>query len=153
MAEPNTDPMHPGASVRCPLFQGVGTILEGPNNKSELLVAFGSLKLWVPASQLSPLPAAKESKKKGRLKPSESNSGSSKAIRLDLHGLAAHDAVVELERAIDQSLLKGIARIEVIHGIGEGVLKRAVEAYLSRCNHISAFKLDDRNPGTTWVFL
>jgi DNA mismatch repair protein MutS2 len=143
-----------GGAVNCPLFKGNGRVLDGPNQKSEYLVAVGMLKLWVHAGNLKPAAVSAGKTSRSRKKPKTfSEENPSQSLRLDLHGLNVQDAIRELEHCIDQALLRGVSRIEVIHGIGGGVLKGAVDKYLSASSHISAFRLDERNPGTTWIFM
>lgn len=72
---------------------------------------------------------------------------------IDLHRLTRDEAAESLEQILDRALLQGCSRIKVIHGIGSGVVKRAVHDYLSQARHVSEYKADPLNPGVTWVLL
>jgi DNA mismatch repair protein MutS2 len=50
---------------------------------------------------------------------------------VDVRGLAADEAVVELDRALDRAVLAGLSELRVIHGVGRGVLRDAVVRHLT----------------------
>lgn len=144
-----------GDKVRCGRFSGEAVLMEGPNAKGEYRLALGNLSLWVPGEELKPVTGKLPDPERGRKlrKALSEIDGTAGPERLDLHGLTVAQAVEVLERCIDRAILNGTPRIEVIHGIGSGALKKAVLEYLSRSSHVSSFKGDDANPGTTWVNL
>ena len=130
--------------------------MEGPNSKQEYRVAVGNLSVWLPESELKAVTGKTKSdpdRKRKLLQAFSSPDSSPAPLKLDLHGLTVAQATDALERTIDQAILKGAPRIEVIHGIGSGALKRAVVDYLSKSSHIASFNADERNPGTTWINL
>lgn len=43
------------------------------------------------------------------------------------------------EKELDKSLVVGYHEVYVIHGIGEGVLKRAIHDYLKTHRHVQSF--------------
>jgi len=59
--------------------------------------------------------------------------------RLLLVGKRVDDAVSELERFLDDALLHDINELEVIHGSGEGVLRRVVREQLAANRAVAAF--------------
>jgi DNA mismatch repair protein MutS2 len=44
--------------------------------------------------------------------------------------LEADEALAELDRGLDRAVLAGLAELRVIHGVGRGVLRAAVERHL-----------------------
>jgi DNA mismatch repair protein MutS2 len=76
-----------------------------------------------------------------------------RAIRVDLHGFTVENALALLVTEIDRAILTGADRVEVVHGKGSGSIKRAVHRYLASMHVVAAFKLDESNPGVTWVYL
>jgi dsDNA-specific endonuclease/ATPase MutS2 len=42
--------------------------------------------------------------------------------------------------------------MEIVHGIGAGRIRQALHAYLKGLSVIDSFKVDDLNPGVTWVY-
>lgn len=74
--------------------------------------------------------------------------------RIDLHGLTVDQALDQLDRYINDCLLdEKIFKVEIIHGLGTGKIKKAVLDYLAK--HPS-FKIIDHQPlnlGVTWIEL
>lgn len=60
---------------------------------------------------------------------------------LDLRGMASDEALLELERFIDNALLSGIETVRIIHGKGTGVLRKAVAASLKHNKSVRTFRL------------
>lgn len=59
--------------------------------------------------------------------------------QLKLVGLRVDGALSELERFIDDALLSNLRQVEIIHGAGEGVLRRAVREFLAKQRVVTAF--------------
>jgi DNA mismatch repair protein MutS2 len=51
-------------------------------------------------------------------------------LEVDLRGMEASDAVTELDQGIDRAVLAGLTELRVIHGVGRGILRAAVEKHL-----------------------
>jgi DNA mismatch repair protein MutS2 len=51
-------------------------------------------------------------------------------LEVDLRGMEASDAVMELDQGIDRAVLAGLTELRVIHGVGRGILRAAVEKHL-----------------------
>ena len=49
---------------------------------------------------------------------------------MDLRGLEPDEAVREVDQALDRAVVAGFTELRIIHGIGRGVLKAAVEQHL-----------------------
>jgi len=76
-----------------------------------------------------------------------------KLLSIDLHGLTAQEAEIKLEDHLNSAVLAEIERLEVIHGIGHGILKRTVEKVLSSIKVVKSYRIDPSNPGVTIVYL
>ncbi|SHI94309.1 DNA mismatch repair protein MutS2 [Malonomonas rubra DSM 5091] len=61
------------------------------------------------------------------------------STQLKLIGQRVDAALVELERFIDDALLGNLQQVEIIHGAGEGILRRAVREFLAKQRGVSAF--------------
>lgn len=67
--------------------------------------------------------------------------------RLDLRGKRYEEAMQELDSFIDQALLNNMAQVDIIHGIGTGVIREAVTKYLRRNKHVKSFAYAPQNAG------
>lgn len=70
-------------------------------------------------------------------------------IECDLRGLNAEDAVAELDRFLDDAVLTGLDKVNVIHGIGTGVLRSAVSMYLADDSRVEGTSIDRAGGATT----
>ncbi|KAF1308993.1 endonuclease MutS2 [Streptococcus sanguinis] len=67
--------------------------------------------------------------------------------RLDLRGKRYEEAMEELDAFIDQALLNNMAQVDIIHGIGTGVIREGVTKYLRRNKHVKSFGYAPQNAG------
>ncbi|MGT2934499.1 endonuclease MutS2 [Streptococcus castoreus] len=67
--------------------------------------------------------------------------------RLDLRGKRYEEAMQELDAFIDQALLNNMSQVDIIHGIGTGVIRDAVTKYLRRNKHVKSFAYASQNAG------
>jgi DNA mismatch repair protein MutS2 len=71
---------------------------------------------------------------------------------LNLVGLRVEEALPLVDRLLDQAILQGAERVDIIHGTGTGRLKRAVRDHLKHHTMVKAVH-GDVNPGVTLVDL
>lgn len=67
--------------------------------------------------------------------------------RLDLRGKRYEEAMQELDEFIDQALLNNMAQVDIIHGIGTGVIREGVTKYLRRNKNVKEFGYAPQNAG------
>ena len=67
--------------------------------------------------------------------------------RLDLRGKRYEEAMQERDGFIDQALLNNMAQVDIIHGIGTGVIREGVTKYLRRNKHVKSFEYAPQNAG------
>ena len=129
-----------------------GTVLETPKPGEKVKVQAGILKIQVPASDLqlmdAPAPAKKEPVRSGgaRLSAPERYS-----TELDLRGESGDEAVLELDRFIDNAVRLHLDTITIIHGKGTGVLRQRVHARLKNHPQIKSFRLGVYGEGENGV--
>lgn len=67
--------------------------------------------------------------------------------RLDLRGKRGDESLAELDRFLDDALLLGEKHLTVIHGMGEGILKKLIREHLRNLNYIDRFSDGDPDHG------
>ena len=67
--------------------------------------------------------------------------------QLKLVGQRVEEALAQLEHFIDDALLHDLQQIEIIHGSGAGILRRAIREYLAREQCVTAFYAAPLNQG------
>ena len=108
----------------------------------------GLIKMTLDEQEFNLLKAEKEQqpKRKQVNVVKRANTAGPKA-RLDLRGKRYEEAMEELDAFIDQALLNNMAQVDIIHGIGTGVIREGVTKYLRRNKHIKSFGYAPQNAG------
>jgi DNA mismatch repair protein MutS2 len=52
------------------------------------------------------------------------------SLEIDLRGMEADEALRSLDQGLDRAVLCGFSELRIIHGVGRGVLRAAVERHL-----------------------
>ena len=108
----------------------------------------GLIKMTLEEQEFNLLKAEKEQqpKRKQVNVVKRANTAGPKA-RLDLRGKRYEEAMEELDVFIDQALLNNMVQVDIIHGIGTGVIREGVTKYLRRNKHIKSFGYAPQNAG------
>lgn len=114
-------------------------------------VAVGSLTMVCLADQVSPAEASEAAAPaKTRI---VAQPGARPPARLDLHGMTVSEATQAVEEYLNRVILSGGSQGKITHGFGTGRVQAAVHELLGRLAVVRAFRINDRNPGETDVFL
>ena len=95
---------------------------------------------WVQAQQETPV-------KKKQVNVVKRAGGKGPQARLDLRGKRYEEAMEALDAFIDQALLNNMAQVDIIHGIGTGVIREGVTKYLQRNKQVKSFGYAPQNAG------
>lgn len=148
-------PLKRGDTVRLLSMNREGTLLSAPDGQGYVTVQAGILKTKVHQSEVRLVDM-------GKKRTTFNNAGistrgvSSKSVRsakteLDLRGMTADEALVELDRFIDSCVLSNVPSITIIHGKGTGVLRAAVQQRLKSHKNIKTFRLGAYGEGESGV--
>ena len=112
----------------------------------------GLIKMSLKADEFTLVRAqaeAQQPKKKqiNVVKKAKKTSSDGPRARLDLRGKRYEEAMQELDAFIDQALLNNMSQVEIIHGIGTGVIRDAVTKYLRRHRHVKNFEYAPQSAG------
>lgn len=118
--------------------------------KNHFDVLVGNLSMKVRRDEVEAVKTG--SSKKSYKKKSEGKKLKYGRAKLDLHGLRRKDAKAKVESELNRCVLKHIECLEVVHGKGSGAVRDAVHELLASSEVVANFKLDEHNPGVTWVY-
>ncbi len=96
-------------------------------------------------------PTAPVNKGRGGVYTDVSRSTRTVRTELDLRGMTSDEALLELDKFLDDARLGGLDRLTVIHGKGTGALRAAVHAHLKSCAGVKGFRLGLYGEGETGV--
>ena len=146
-----------GDGVRVLSMNLRGTVSTLPDARGNLFVQMGILRSQVNLKDLEKLedelPAySKSSSAKtsgsGKIRMSKSSSISSE---LNLLGMTTDEAIVELDKYLDDAYLAHLSPVRIVHGKGTGALRKAVHQYLRRQKHVASYRLGEYGEGDAGV--
>ncbi len=147
----------------------VGDLVKLPNGatgelleitKEHAVVALGALKSTV---KLKDLKYVSRNQKK-QLRHTQNNSIQEKVFKqrmsfkadLDVRGMRAGEAIEKVTEHVDNALILGVGKIQILHGTGHGILRKLIRDYLSKQPDVSHFQdahVDHGGAGITLVDL
>ncbi len=123
-----------------------GTVLEKPEEDGTVLVRVGSLSLRTSLDRLragrkkaSQFPEPRETKGFGKIHHI--------SPEVSLRGMTRDEALLTLDKYMDDALMASLKEIRIIHGKGTGVLRNAVAEYLRRSPFVQDFRLGGPGEG------
>lgn len=121
------------------------------NYKQERVrVQAGAIEVEVPATDL----VSKKGRAADVVRPSGYRGASDDEVvplRLNLVGKRVNEALEELEPFLNHASLEGASSVTVIHGVGTGMLARAVHEHLTRHPLIKSFRRGEQSEGGAGV--
>ena len=107
------------------------------------------IKIGVNISDIMLIDGGKPMKKKkasgyGRLYKKKAQTISTS---VDVRGKNMDDAVMDVEKYIDDAFISGLGEVTVIHGRGEGILRKGIQEMLRRNRNVESFRSGGFNEG------
>lgn len=115
------------------------------DERGQAEVAGGALRLRVPVGSLRRAPDAGPRIESTR--PLVSGGVTGVPLQLDLRGARAEDALLELDRYLNDAALAGYDRVRVVHGKGTGALRAAVGQALAKHPLVRTHEIASRTEG------
>ncbi|MGE6259295.1 endonuclease MutS2 [Heyndrickxia sporothermodurans] len=137
-----------GDEVKVISFNQKGHLLEKVNEE-EWQVQMGIMKMKVKEADLEFI----QSQQKVETKPLATVKGKDYhvSLELDLRGERYENALLRVEKYIDDALLAGYPRVSIIHGKGTGALRQGVQDYLKHHRSVKRIRLGDAGEGGSGI--
>lgn len=147
--------LKPGDRVRIVHLGTEATVLAAPDAKGEVQLQAGVMKLKVHITQLQMPKAepagAQAQKKKGGVRSNVDIATRAVRQELDIRGMAVDEALLEVDKFLDDAMLSGLGEVNIIHGKGTGVLRAGVQDALRRNPRVKSYRLGVYGEGESGV--
>jgi DNA mismatch repair protein MutS2 len=129
-----------------------GRVIEPRPGRERLLVEVGGLKLEVSRSDVRS--AGVDSSVQWKERPSAGSGGPSFPVSagyaqnvesldspsLSVRGFTREDALEAVDRFLDRAVLQGLGTVHIVHGVGEGVLRRSIRRKLDGDRRVASHR-------------
>ena len=136
--------VEPGDEVHVLSLNQKGVVLEA--GESEALVQIGILKMKIALTDLEKI---KQPAKPKQLQAAATVKRTRDDLRmeLDLRGSTLEDAILEVDRFLDEAYLANLGQVTIIHGKGTGVLRSGIRDFLRKHRLVKSFRDGAYNEG------
>ena len=132
-----------------------GTILSLPDGKGEISVQVGNLKVNAALKNIMLLSQSKKKEPEKLPKTKYASLYKDKArnisLSINVRGKMLEEALAEVDKYIDDAFMAKLEKVTIIHGRGEGILRRGIQEMLSKNKHIKEFRDGHFNEGGNGV--
>lgn len=138
-----------GQTIKVNNINQIGTVLTLPDEKGNLDVQVGIMKINVNISELSSTDDDIINDQKSQKRLDKKTLTKSKNIKkeLDLRGYDIENAIMEIDKYLDDAYLAGLNEVLIIHGKGTGVLREGIRSYLNKNKHVESIRYGEYNEG------
>lgn len=129
-----------------------GEIISLPDSKGNLFVQVGLLKAAVNVKNLMLIQDGTKQKKQPAMSKSKYGSlyktkAQSVSLSINVRGRNLDDAVMDVDKYLDDAYMAGLKEVTVIHGRGEGILRNGLQNMFKKHKHVESFRKGAFNEG------
>ncbi|MXV50267.1 endonuclease MutS2 [Pedobacter sp. HMF7647] len=148
--------LHQGDWVKVLESGAVGIVMD--ITKDNVILAIGELRSVVKRKRVQKIESREVPKeiRKSSYSSQISDSIAQFKPELDVRGMRGEEALYEIEKYLDKSLMMGFPSMKVIHGKGDGILRKLIRDYLKKYPQVTRLEdehLDRGGDGITYVYL
>lgn len=126
-------------------------------SKNNLVLAMGELRMVKKRSEVEPI--AKKSGSRASRKTyhaSISENAANFSPEVDVRGMRTEAALYEIEKHLDKAVMMGFPSLKIIHGKGDGILRKFIRDYLRKYGEVTRMEdehADRGGEGITYAYL
>lgn len=145
--------VNPGDEVRIVSLENKkATVLKKPDAKGDVLVQAGIMKIAV---RLDDLRLLNEPAKKGPQTDTAAGKvtlgDKSVGLSIDVRGKLVDEAIIEVDRYLENAAMNGLNEVMIIHGKGTGALRAGIQSYLKTHRLVESFRQGTYGEGDAGV--
>ena len=140
-----------GETVEVLSLNQIGQVLSLPDESGNVNIQIGIMKVNVHISTLRR--TASEERKRSHFKSKTIMSSKSQTIKneIDLRGKNIEEAILELDKYLDDVYISGLKEVFVIHGKGTGALREGLQSYFRKHRTVKSFRIGKYGEGGAGV--
>ena len=140
-------PLKTGDAVTVKSLNQKGYIISDVDDSQTVMVQIGLIKTKVKKSDLIKIKSDEEVKQKNNTHRMVKLKTSSINTTIDLRGYNLDEALLDLDKYLDDAFMSNLNEVQVIHGKGTGVLREGVTQFLRKHKHVKESRLGTFNEG------
>jgi DNA mismatch repair protein MutS2 len=135
-----------GSNVRVRGYSQIGVVLEHPKD-GKAMIQVGAMKITVKLLDLELEQKAPEKAKLVARKSLQLEKASTITNEIDLRGVRAEEAAESLDRYLDELVLAGAGQVRILHGKGEGILRKVTREVAASHRSVKSFRDGEATEG------
>jgi DNA mismatch repair protein MutS2 len=124
-------------------------VLTLPDDRNELMVQVGLLKISVNLDNITKIQdgSGKKDAKTSRYGTLYRSKAQSITPSINVRGSNLDDAVMDVDKYLDDAYIAGLKEVTIIHGRGEGILREGIHSMLKGHKHVAKYRKGAYNEG------
>lgn len=140
-----------GMTVYIPSFDQEASILSLPDKDGNVFIQAGIMKSKINVKKLKPVKKEKTTVNNVKISVSSAIKAKEISTEISLRHMHVEEALYELDKYINDALIANLTTIRIVHGKGEGILRKAVSEYLKNNPHVKSYRLGNYGEGDLGV--
>ena len=149
MVQATVEKLKVGNKVYVKSINAYATLLGLRQKKNEAEVLIGDIKTVVKIKDLFNSEPPKENKES--VKIYKNTRGDLPKTEINVLGKTSLEAIEEVRNFIDQGIMHSLEELKIIHGVGEGILLKAIREYLKTDKNVLEFRRGKYGEGENGV--
>jgi len=153
--EVDTSELKTGDWVKLSDSETIGQVIDV--TKDNVILAIGDLRSVVKRKRVSKISNKEVPKEIRRSYSSQvTDAVANFSPEIDVRGMRGEEALYEIEKYLDKAIMMSFSNLKIIHGKGDGILRKLIRNYLKKYSEVS--RMEDEHPdrggdGITYVYL
>ncbi|MCC8426260.1 endonuclease MutS2 [Mucilaginibacter sp. UR6-11] len=123
--------------------------------KDNVVIAIGDLRTVAKRKRVQKVAKSVVPKEVRRSMNSHTGDIASFSPEIDVRGMRTEDALSAIERLFDRALMMGFGNLKILHGKGDGILRKMIRQYLKKYDQVDRMEdehADRGGDGITYVY-
>ncbi|OCX51500.1 DNA mismatch repair protein MutS [Mucilaginibacter sp. PPCGB 2223] len=152
--KPTAEELKVGDWVKLNDSDTTGVIMEIA--RDNLIIAIGDLRTVAKKNRVQKVSKKEVPKEVRRSYSGDTGSLANFSPEIDVRGKRGEEALYEIEKYLDKAIMMGFGNLKIIHGKGDGILRKLIRDYLRKYSEVDRMEdehADRGGDGITYVYL